>query len=605
MTLAALAMLLLAAPAQRTVIVTLSPRADVAKVGGTDRAARGRNVIAALSEQARASRRTLEPWLNERRKRGQVSRVVPLWVVNALSVTATDEVLGELARLPQVAAVTPDEVWIVPAALPAEPNVVVVQVPPLWVEGVWGQGAVVASLDSGVDASHPALWSRFRAGGWFDPYGQHATPIDVSGHGTWTMGVMVGGDAGGSSVGVAPGARWIAAKIFNDQGVATATAIHLAFQWVLDPDGDPTTADAPHVVNGSWSFGAPGCHLEFQPDLAALRAAGIVSVFAAGNAGPGASSSTSPGNYPQVFSVGSVDLAGALAWDSSRGPSACDGSLFPDVVAPGVDVVTTELFSSYAMVSGTSISAPHVSGVFALLAAAFPAATVDELEAALTGAAVDLGPAGPDHDFGAGRVDAFAAYQRLVNGAAPAPIALDDAYVVAEDTSATFSPPGVLGNDRGGATLSALLLSAPGHGTLTLSPSGTFSYTPAPDFYGVDLFTYAANDGARSSAAATVTVRVTAVNDAPLAVEDRATLTRVAPVRLNVVANDLDVDGRVVPATVMLASPPLRGRVTVGPGGMVVYTPPGGFLGSDRFTYVVFDDRGARSNPAVVWVDRR
>ncbi|MEK7697370.1 MAG: diaminopimelate epimerase, partial [Pseudomonadota bacterium] len=90
-----------------------------------------------------------------------------------------------------------------------------------------------------------------------------------------------------------------------------------------------------------------------------------------------------------------------------------------------------------------------------------------------------------------------------------------------------------------------------GHGTLTLSPSGTFSYTPTPDFNGVDLFTYAANDGVRSSAAATVTVRVTPVNDAPLAVEDRVTLTRVAPVRLNVVANDLDVDGQTVPVSVL------------------------------------------------------
>ena len=75
---------------------------------------------------------------------------------------------------------------------------------------------------------------------WYDPYGQHpSTPIDVSGHGTMTMGVMVGGDVGGTAVGVAPDARWIAVKMFNDQGYATMSAIHLSFQWLLDPDRNP------------------------------------------------------------------------------------------------------------------------------------------------------------------------------------------------------------------------------------------------------------------------------------------------------------------------------------------------------------------------------
>ena len=95
------------------------------------------------------------------------------------------------------------------------------------------------------------IWRRAWRGGsnsWYDPYGQHpAVPTDMSGHGTWTMGVMVGGDAGGTSLGVAPEAQWISVKIFNDQGGATATAIHLGFQWLLDPDGDPATPDAPDV----------------------------------------------------------------------------------------------------------------------------------------------------------------------------------------------------------------------------------------------------------------------------------------------------------------------------------------------------------------------
>ena len=130
---------------------------------------------------------------------------------------------------------------------------------------------------------------------------------------------------GCGSVGVAPGAAWIAAKIFNDRGVATATAIHQSFQWVLDPDGDMATPDAPNVVNDSWTGSVAGCDTEFAPDLDALRAAGIVPVFAAGNSGP-LGGVTSPANLPGALSVGSVDGADVLDPQSSRGPSPCAGA---------------------------------------------------------------------------------------------------------------------------------------------------------------------------------------------------------------------------------------------------------------------------------------
>jgi subtilisin family serine protease len=109
-----------------------------------------------------------------------------------------------------------------------EPNISVINAPALWSLGFRGQGVVVASMDSGVDATHPDLAARWRGGSnsWYDPYGQHPTvPTDVSGHGTWTMGVMVGRDAGGTSIGVAPDAQWIAVKIFNDSGASTFSAI--------------------------------------------------------------------------------------------------------------------------------------------------------------------------------------------------------------------------------------------------------------------------------------------------------------------------------------------------------------------------------------------
>ena len=219
---------------------------------------------------------------------GAAVRHTPFWIFNGLSVTARPAVLAAIAARPEVASVTVDEVPVVPAGAsaalaphgapgstaPNEANIVAVNAPAMWARGATGQGVVVASLDTGVDIGHPDLAARWRGGSnsWYDPYGQHVTtPVDLTGHGTATMGIIVGGDAGGTSIGMAPGATWIAARIFNDSGSATATAIHAAFQWILDPDGNPATADAPRIVNNSWAYGAPGCNLAFQLDLQALR----------------------------------------------------------------------------------------------------------------------------------------------------------------------------------------------------------------------------------------------------------------------------------------------------------------------------------------------
>jgi hypothetical protein len=238
----------------------------------------------------------------------------------------------------------------------------------------------------------------------------------MSGHGTATLGVALGGETGGTSIGVAPGASWIAARVFNDAGVASATAVHQAFQWALDPDGDPTTDDAPSVVNGSWSIGTgPGCDLTFQPDLQALRTAGILPVFAAGNFGPGASTSVSPANYPEALSVGAVDGVGTPFTASGRGPSTCGGRTraYPDLVAPGVGIRTSDRYGQFQTVSGTSVAAPHVTGAAALLLSGHQELTPDQLGSALLDGATDLGVAGPDEVTGTGLLDLVGSEEAL------------------------------------------------------------------------------------------------------------------------------------------------------------------------------------------------
>jgi subtilisin family serine protease len=297
-------------------------------------------------------------------------------------------------------------------------NISRVHAPELWSLGHTGKGVVVASMDTGVDLAHPLLRRRWRGGvnSWYDPHDEQRVPTDAVGHGTQAMGVMVGSPA----VGIAPDARWIAVKLYDAVGRARMSDIHRAFQWLMDPDGDPATVDAPDVVNASWALTGKGpgaCIGEFSDDIRALRNAGIAVVFAAGNDGPAANTSSSPGNNPGVLSVGPVGRDLEVARQSSRGPSSCDGEVFPRLVAPGVNVRTTDLshggVSSFATVSGSSLAAPHVAGVLALLTGAFPSASVADLEDALVRGARDLGTAGADNTYGYGFTDAWGAFKIL------------------------------------------------------------------------------------------------------------------------------------------------------------------------------------------------
>jgi subtilisin family serine protease len=404
------------------IVVTLAQQANLRNLGGTDRRSRQRAVIRALQARATNGQRPILAYLRTQRALGKVGSITPFWLFNGLSLTATPDVIQTLTARADVQRIAPDEIDIQPMAPmaynPPETNLNVTNAPALWDQGYYGQGVVVANMDSGVDISHPDLAATWRGGSnsWYDPYGEHpTTPTDLSGHGTWTMGVMVGGEAGGTSLGMAPQAQWIAVKIFKDSGAATLTGIHQGFQWLLDPDGNPETADAPQVVNNSWAYGFPGCNLEFQLDLQALVAAGIVPVFSAGNYGSSPSTSVSPANYPEAFAVGQTSNLDLIANNSSRGPSACGeaSSIYPELVAPGVSIHTTDLYGFYTNTSGTSLSAPHVAGALALLLSAYPDLSPAEQEAALMNSAADLGAAGPDNVYGYGRLDVLAAFQLL------------------------------------------------------------------------------------------------------------------------------------------------------------------------------------------------
>ncbi|MFT5729038.1 MAG: serine protease AprX [Desulforhopalus sp.] len=361
-------------------------------------------------------------------------RLIQLWSINSLAATADPEVIKELASLPGVGNVVLDNTLAAPSPEPSatatpEWNLDMIRAPEFWnTYDVDGTGTVVASMDTGVDWQHLDLADSYRGGSnsWFDPNGEHSTPYDkagsgYSGHGTQVTSLMVGGDASGTSIGVAPGAQWIAVKIFNDAGLASLSAIHHGFQWLLDPDGNPATDDQPDVVNNSWGFPTlvGQCYTEFESDIQVLQAAGIPVVFSAGN--QGTVGSVSPADNTSSFAVGAVDESEFVADFSSRGPSACDGTIFPQIVAPGVNVKAADLTAggvfllSYKNVSGTSFAAPHVSATMALLRKAFPAATVEQLEQALMDSVFHPYLDGPDNTYGYGVLDAVVANDMLTN----------------------------------------------------------------------------------------------------------------------------------------------------------------------------------------------
>lgn len=160
----------------------------------------------------------------------------------------------------------------------------------------------------------------------------------------------------------------------------------------------------------------------------------------------------------------------------------------------------------------------------------------------------------------------------------------NDTATTAEDTAIDID---VLANDTDpdGDTLTVAAVGVPTKGTATINSNGTVKYTPQANFHGTDSFTYAVTDGALVSSA-TVTITVTAVNDAPVAVNDTVEVTKSTPRIIDVRANDTDVDGDTL--TLVSTSTPAHGSAVIA-GGKVTYTPIEGYLGADAFTYIISD----------------
>jgi subtilisin family serine protease len=398
------------------VIIELEGRPDLARIATTVNGLPAGDRPGALALALRSAFERSATNVRTALDHAGAMQIEPLWIAHGFAAQLPPSAVRRLAAQPGVARITLDMQLRAPVrAAPTSMRAVVkrerpaapsqIYAPPMvdpvawrgelpshlnavgaaayWQRGVTGKGIVVAVVDSGVDGRDVPLMAKFRGGphDWFDPYAQRARPFDGVGHGTHVAYVIAGGAAteGGPPVGVAPHSQWIAARIYDDAGLGRLSALHRTYQWVLDPDGRPETADAPAIVNNSW--GLPQtvgrCEREFARDFDALRAAGIHVVFAAGNDGPAANTSMSPANNPGVLAIGALTADGKVADQSGRGPSACDGSAYPQAYAPGVNVESIDaagrVLGEPLRVTGTSFAAALASGVLALLASEDPA----------------------------------------------------------------------------------------------------------------------------------------------------------------------------------------------------------------------------------------
>jgi subtilisin family serine protease len=433
-------------------LVYLSEQPDLAAayaIRGWD--ARGRFVYETLRDHAERTQAGLRAQLASA---GVSYR--PLWIVNAVAVHGGDAALVQaLAARQEVALLQANRTLALPEPQVGEqadsdcaPDAAgvcwqlrEVNVPRAWSEfGTRGRGITVATLDTGALYTHPQLVQQYRgyrgAGSfdhnynWFDPDYRLREPADAQGHGTHTLGSIVGRGGGGQlAFGVAPEATWIAAQGCEGKS-CEADELIAAAQWLLAPtdlDGNnPRPELRPQIINNSWG-GIPSNKTSdwYTGYTAAWRASGMLPIFAAGNRQDADCMSLDPpGEYADVIAVGATARDGLIARFSGRGPTA-DGRLKPDLSAPGQGVVSAYIgdtsSGTTAVLDGTSMAAPHVTGVAALLYAANPN-LIGDYEATyrlLTGTArratmqgsgdCGLGPEGANQIYGYGVVDAYAA----------------------------------------------------------------------------------------------------------------------------------------------------------------------------------------------------
>jgi len=430
---------------EATILIDFHERPDLSPALSMDWETRGRYVVDALRATADRAQAGVRAFLE-----AEGASYQAFWIDNYILVpSASRQVFDGLTAFHEIEILRADRTMMViepveKTAAPAggravEANITHVNADLVWGTGFDGTGMVVAGIDTGVRYTHEVLEPRYRGnlgGGSFDhDYnwldgvdGSASAPSDDHGHGSHTVGTMVGDDGGANQVGMAPGATWIACDGCEGQSCSSSGLLTCA-QWVAAPFpiGDPSSPDPskrPHVVNNSWGDCAQSYDNWYQGVVDSWHAAGVYPVFAnvnASNCGysqpPGCNTVGNPGRYGNVTGVGSTGQSnGAYAPHSNWGPTDNHDTvnpngyptLKPQVVAPGVNIrsALNGSDSSYGSWGGTSMSAPHVAGLIALIWQAAPCLVADyaQTEDIIQASAVAIPYASNCGDEGPGNV---------------------------------------------------------------------------------------------------------------------------------------------------------------------------------------------------------
>lgn len=485
----------------------------------------------------------------------------------------------------------------------------------------------VAIIDTGIDLDHPDLNVNVAdsvnclnsSGGppFSRTYSCEPGGDDDNEHGTHVAGTVGALDNGVNVngvdvVGVAPGARLWAVKVLDANGSGSLGAVTAGIDYV--------TGHAGEIEVANMSLGCECTSAAMNTAIAKSVAAGVTYAVAAGNSNADAATH-SPANHPDVITVSALadfdGEPGGVASLDGRCRSDGDDTLADfsnwgsdiEIAAPGVCILSTVPGGGYDTFSGTSMASPHVAGAAALLAS--NGGTPSTIEAALLaeGNLNWTDDSGDDTQEPLLDVsDAAVFTPATVAGEAPppdddntAPLASNVSDATSEDMAVSID---LSGSDMETCELTFSIIDPPAHGDLssvenapcTLGTpnvdTGTVTYTPDPNYNGTDSFTYRVSDGSATDDG-TVSVTTSAVNDAPVAVDDAystptdTTLGVTAP---GVLANDSDVDGDPLTAVAASGLTSQLGSYSLNTDGSFSYTPPSGFTGTDSFSYTVISD---------------
>jgi len=377
------------------------------------------NSVRLLKRHATDGQQNIANLLNEEKKRDKADKVKQFWIVNAVALNATPELIEQLSAREDVESIEFDSqvhmiedssIQVSRGQIDNATNEIKrINATRAWEIGLDGTGINVSVIDTGIYATHPDIDGRVIK--WIDYVSHLSSPYDDNGHGTHVAGTVGGNGAGGMTTGVAPNVSLFGAKVLNSIGSGYSSDVIYAIEWSIDNKAD--------II--SLSLGGDR-DLAMKIAINNAMSAGVTVIAAAGNSGPGAGTINFPAGEKNVIAVGAVNSFDNISSFSSRGPITVDGEelIKPDISAPGVCINSLSKSGGYEYCwSGTSMATPHVSGTAALLLQAArkngillsPAQVRSNLE----NTSGDLGSAEKDNVYGAGRIDVFEAIRKYAS----------------------------------------------------------------------------------------------------------------------------------------------------------------------------------------------